>query len=105
MDALALLAHIQDGAGFTFTVLVYLLPLLLYCSWSTLVFLELANAPPPAPRVWAWSLATCCLPFVGPALFLTVGPTRLDRATRWATVGGGAALVALGLILTYTVFR
>src|SRR4051812_24488380 len=105
MEALTLLWQVRDGTGFVYTVLDYLLPLLLYCAWSAMVFAELAWSDVPRSRIWGWSLATIGLPFVGSALFLLAGPSRLDRSTRLAVVGGGSLLVAAGLALTILVLR
>jgi hypothetical protein len=103
MEALTLLWQVRNGTAFVDTVLSYLLPLLLYCAWSSLVFLELAWSGSSSRRVWSWSVATLCLPFLGPALFLLAGPATLTRATRLTVVAGGAALVVLGYLLTFLI--
>jgi len=105
VEIVTLLWQVRDGSGFVYTVLAYLVPLLLYCAWSALVFLELAwNEASPA-EVWRWSAATLLLPLLGPALFLLAGPSRLTRATRLAIVWGGALLVVGGYLLIYFVLR
>jgi len=105
MDPLALFSQARDASGFVYVVLAYLLPVLLYCAWSALVFLDLAWSGADRVTVWRWSLATCCVPLIGAAAFLLVGPSRLVWSVRAAIVLGGTALVAVGYLLIYFVFR
>lgn len=105
MESLVLLWQVRDASGFVYAVLCYLVPLLLYCAWSGLVFLDLAWRGAPGRTVWGWSVAVFALPLVGPAAYLLVGPGRASRAAPVAVVGLGALLAALGYGLVFTVFR
>ena len=73
----------------------YLVPIILYCSWSTLAFLDLARAEETdRGRSVGWALAIIALPALGAALYLLVGKSSIARVVRVGVVLGGIALVA-----------
>lgn len=87
--------------GVLFGVYDYLVPIMLYCAWSTLVFLDLAKAPADdRQRVLRWSAAVLLLPVVGAATYLLWGKSDLRRAIRIGAVAGGLAVVAAAFGLT-----
>lgn len=105
MESLTLLWQVRDGAGFVYTVLAYLVPVLLYCAWSALVFLDLAWSDVARGTAWRWSMATILVPGLGAAAYLVAGPSRLARFLRLSVVWGGATLVAAGYLVIYFVLR
>jgi hypothetical protein len=85
-----------------FGVFDYLLPIMLYCAWSTVAFLDLADRAEREPGVAIrWSAAVLLLPVVGAVAYLLAGRSGLSRRTRLATVGGGAVLVAAAFTVTF----
>lgn len=88
--------------GVLFGVYDYLLPIMLYCAWSTLAFLDLAregNANPSRTR--SWSAAILLLPVAGAAAYLLFGGSVIPRNTRLAVVAGGAAVVLVAFGYTW----
>jgi hypothetical protein len=84
-----------------FGVFDYLVPIMLYCGWSTVAFLDLADRAEQEPAVASkWAAAVLLVPAAGAAAYLLVGRSRLTRSARLATVGGGLLVVALAAILT-----
>lgn len=84
-----------------FGVFDYLLPVMLYCAWSTMALLDLAERaekePGPAAR---WSLAVLALPVVGAVGYLLAGRSQLSRTARLAALTGGVLVVAAASALT-----
>jgi len=77
-----------------FGVYDYLLPIMLYCAWSTLAFLDLARAGDAnRARIRYWSAVILLFPLAGAAGYLLLGGSEIPRLTRLAVVGGGAAVV------------
>jgi hypothetical protein len=84
-----------------FGVYDYLLPLMLYCAWSTLAFLDLARAPEhDRARVLRWSATVLLLPLVGAAAYLLTARSELGRPMRLVAVLGGIVVVAAAAALT-----
>jgi hypothetical protein len=80
--------------GVLFGVYDYLLPIMLYCAWSTLAFLDLARAGEvDRSRTVRWSAAILLFPLAGAAGYLLLGGSAIPRVTRVAVVAGGAAVV------------
>jgi len=76
----------------------FLLPLLLYVVWSTLVLWDLGRRDDLRPAaVWGWALAVFVLPFVGPLAYLAVGGGGLSRPLKLVAVAGGAGAYVLVL--------
>jgi hypothetical protein len=87
--------------GVLFGVYDYLLPIMLYAAWSTLVFLDLARAPDgDRSRVVRWSAIVLLLPLVGAAAYLLFGGSAIRRPVRIGAVAGGIAVVAAAFALT-----
>lgn len=85
-----------------FGVYDYLLPIMLYCAWSTVAFLDLAERAEEEPGVAArWSMAVLLLPVLGAVLYLLAGRSRLSALARRATVFGGLVLVGAAYALTF----
>ena len=81
--------------GVLFGVYDYLLPIVLYCSWSSLVLIDLARSEPERrSRAVGWSAAVLAFPAVGAAAYLLFGRSTLSRVVRLGAVWGGVALVA-----------
>lgn len=79
--------------GVLFGVYDYLLPIMLYCAWSTLAFLDLARAGDAnRARTRYWSAVILLFPFAGAAGYLLFGGSAVPRFTRVAVVAGGAAV-------------
>lgn len=78
----------------------YLLPLLLYVLWSTLALWDLGRRPALQPAViWAWALAVFLLPLIGPLVYLLFGAGQLSGRSRLVTIGGGAAIYVIVLLV------
>ena len=78
----------------------YLLPVLLYVVWSTLALWDLGRRENMSTvSVWLWTFAIFLLPFVGALAYLLIGGAQLGSRTRLVTVGGGAAIYALVLVV------
>jgi Phospholipase_D-nuclease N-terminal len=78
----------------------YLLPLLLYALWSTLALWDLGRRPAlRSGTVWLWAAAVFLLPFVGPIIYLLFGGGEMSRQSRLVTLGGGAAVYVLVLLV------
>lgn len=76
----------------------FLLPLLLYVLWSTLVLWDLGRRHDlRASAVWGWALAVFLLPFAGPLAYFALGGGGLARTVKLLAVGGGAAAYVLTL--------
>jgi hypothetical protein len=87
-----------------FGIYDYLLPIMLYCAWSALAFLDLArSAEDNRGRTWQWSAAILLLPLAGAAGYLLFGSSSLSRLTRVAVVAGGVVVVAAAF--GYTLIR
>ncbi len=85
-----------------FGVYDYLLPVMLYCAWSTVAFLDLADRAEREPGLAVrWSAVVLLLPGAGAAAYLTAGHSSLSRYARFATVLGGLAVVAVAYALTF----
>ena len=77
-----------------FGVYDYLLPIMLYCAWSTLAFLDLARAgDADRSRTLRWSAAILVFPVAGAAAYLLFGSSAIPRLTRVSVVAGGLAVV------------
>ena len=84
-----------------FGVYDYLLPVMLYCAWSTVAFLDLADRAEREPGLAAkWGAAVLLLPGAGAAAYLMAGRSSLSRVARFATVLGGLAVVGVAYALT-----
>jgi len=77
----------------------YLLPLLLYVLWTTLVLWDLGRREDLRDSaVWLWAVGVFALPFLGPLAYLLLAGPRLAARVRWIALGGGIAyVVILGL--------
>lgn len=85
-----------------FGVYDYLLPLMLYCAWSTVALVDLAErAETDRPLATRWAAAILLLPVVGAAGYLLAGRSTLSRVSRHASLLGGLGLVAAAYALTY----
>lgn len=85
-----------------FGVYDYLVPLMLYCAWSTVALLDLSDRFEREPAVATrWSAAVLLLPVVGAVAYLAFGRSSLSRLTRYASVLGGLVLVAASYALTF----
>ena len=84
-----------------FGLFTFVFPVVLYCAWSALAFLDLSqNGTIQRGRVWRWSAAILLLPLVGAAAYLVANPGP-SRASRLAVVAGGAAVMLLAFSLTW----
>jgi hypothetical protein len=72
-----------------FVIYLYLLPILLCAAWTTLAFLDLAEA---RDRTLGWAVAVMLVPLVGAGLYL------LTRAETF-TANGRRAIVIAGLVI------
>jgi hypothetical protein len=84
----------------------YLVPIMLYCAWSTLAFLDLARGDWTGPgrgRSVRWAAVVLAVPALGAIGYLTMGRSDLSRRVRLGTVVGGVVLVALSY--AYTMVR
>ncbi len=87
--------------GVLFAVYDYLVPIMLYCVWSTLAFIDLARAPESdRQRVLKWAAAILLLPLVGAAAYLLAARSELRRPIRVGAVLGGITVVAIAFALT-----
>jgi hypothetical protein len=78
----------------------YLLPVMLYGLWSTLALWDLGRRPGlRAGTVWIWALAIFLLPFLGPLIYLLFGGGQMSRQSRLVTLGGGAVVYVLVLLV------
>lgn len=85
-----------------FGVYDYLLPIMLYCAWSTMALLDLADRAEREPGVATrWSAAVLVVPMAGAAAYLLAGRPLLSRTTRLAAVLGGLTVVAAAYALTF----
>lgn len=85
-----------------FGVYDYLLPVMLYCAWSTVAFLDLADRAEREPGLAArWGVAVLLLPGAGAAAYLLAGRSPLSRLARVGTVIGGLAVVGAAYALTF----
>lgn len=88
--------------GVLFGVYDYLVPIMLYCAWSTLVLLDLAKTEgADRTRVVRWAAIVLLIPVVGAAAYLLGAKSELRRPIRIGAVAGGLAvvLVAMGYTL------
>jgi hypothetical protein len=72
-----------------FVIYLYLLPILLWAAWTTLAFLDLAEA---RDRSLGWAVAVLLLPLIGAGLYL------LTRGESF-TATGRRAMVIAGLLI------
>ena len=85
-----------------FGVYDYLLPMMLYCAWSAVAFLDLADRADQEPgSASRWGAAVLLLPVAGAAAYLLAGRPTLSRVARLATVIGGLVVVAAAYALTF----
>jgi hypothetical protein len=85
-----------------FGVYDYLLPIMLYCAWSTLAFLDLAReGHGNSARSVRWAAAILLLPVVGAAAYLLFGGSTIPRTTRLAVVAGGVAVMTAAFGYTW----
>jgi len=85
-----------------FGVYDYLVPIMLYCAWSTLALLDLARAEPAdRSRGVRWALVIIALPVIGAAAYLLAGKSGLARRTRITVVAGGLLIVGAAFGFTY----
>jgi uncharacterized membrane-anchored protein len=85
-----------------FGVYDYLLPIMLYCAWSTLAFLDLARANDANHgRTWRWSAVILAFPLAGAAGYLLFGGSAMSRTARVAVVAGGIAVAAAAFGYTW----
>jgi hypothetical protein len=78
----------------------YLLPTMLYALWSTLALWDLGRRPGlRSGAVWLWTAAIFLLPFLGPFIYLLFGGGQMSRQSRLVTLGGGAAVYVLVLLV------
>lgn len=84
----------------------YLVPIMLYCAWSTLAFLDLARGDWTGAgrrRSIGWTAIVLAVPVLGAVGYLTVGRSGISRAVRLGAVLGGVVLVAASY--GYTLIR
>ena len=82
----------------------YLLPIMLYCAWSTLVLLDLARSGDgDRGRTIKWTTAVLALPVIGAAAYLLFGKSTMGRGVRVGVVAGG--LLAVVAAYGYTFVR
>ena len=85
-----------------FGVYDYLLPIMLYCAWSTAAFLDLSERAEKEPgMVTRWGAAILLLPVIGAAAYLVAGRSTLSKVSRLVTVAGGVVIVAAAYGLTF----
>jgi peptidoglycan/LPS O-acetylase OafA/YrhL len=78
----------------------YVVPIMLYCAWSALAFLDLARANGDRGRTWRWSLAILLLPVAGAAAYLVWGSSPPSRRAGVAFVTGGLAIMVAAFAIT-----
>lgn len=89
-----------------FGVYDYLLPIMLYCAWSIVALLDLADRAEREPSVAVrWGAAVLLLPVVGALGYLLAGRSTLSRLARHSMVFGGVIVVAAAYALTYSRIR
>ena len=72
----------------------YLLPIMLYCAWSTLALLDLARTgDADGGRTIRWTTAILALPVIGAAAYLLFGKSTMGRSVRLGVVAGGLIVV------------
>lgn len=87
-----------------FAVYDYLLPIMLYCAWSTLALLDLArDGEADRGRTLGWTAAILAVPVVGAGAYLLAARSSLARPVRLGVVLGGVLLVAAAY--AYTMIR
>jgi len=79
----------------------YVVPIMLYCAWSALAFIDLARADGDKGRTWRWSLVILLLPVLGAAVYLVFGSSQKARRTGVAFVTGGLAVMAAAFMITW----
>ena len=80
----------------------YLLPIMLYCAWSSLAFMDLAAAGETGgSRVMKWSAGLLLFPLIGAAAYLLWGNPRMSRFNRIVVVGGGLLVMAVAYGYTW----
>ena len=77
----------------------YLLPFLLYASWSSLAFWDLDRRNLGARTLLLWSLAIFAIPLLGAAAYHIWGRPAIPANFRWALLGGGTAVYLIVLLL------
>ena len=78
----------------------YVVPIMLYCAWSALAFLDLARTNGDRGRTWRWSLVILLLPVVGAAGYLALGTSNGARRTGITVVMSGVAVMAAAFAIT-----
>lgn len=78
----------------------YVVPIMLYCAWSALAFLDLARSKGDQGRTWRWSLAILLLPVVGAAAYLVFGTVNRARRTGITVVISGVAVMVAAFAIT-----
>ena len=78
----------------------YVVPIMLYCAWSALAFIDLARTNGDKGRTWRWSLVILLLPVVGAAAYLVMGSSTGARRSGVAFVTGGLAVMAAAFAIT-----
>jgi len=79
----------------------YVVPIMLYCAWSALAFIDLARADGDKGRTWRWSLVILLLPVLGAAVYLVFGSSQKARRTGVAFVTGGLTVMAAAFMITW----
>ena len=79
----------------------YVVPIMLYCAWSALAFIDLARADGDKGRTWRWSLVILLLPVLGAAVYLVFGSSQKARRSGVAFVTGGLAVMAAAFMITW----
>ena len=79
----------------------YVVPIMLYCAWSALAFIDLARANGDKGRTWRWSLAILLLPVIGAAAYLMFASSQRSRRAGVTFVTGGLAVMAAAFVITW----
>jgi hypothetical protein len=74
-----------------FVIYLYVLPLMLYTTWTTLSIMDLMESQTVGAR-WSTGVIVILLPWVGGAWYLVTRARALGRAARLATVVVGAVI-------------
>ncbi len=87
-----------------FGVYDFILPIMLYCALSALVFLDLAQSEDRgAGRIVGWTAAVLLLPVIGSVAYLAFAGGTLPRARRLTVLI--TSLIVLGAAYGYTFVR
>ena len=96
MPSLFSLSHPMTLFQVWFVVYLYLLPFLLYASWSCLALMDLTERADDDSRI-GWGALIVLLPLLGGACYLLATATTLRRPARVATVVVGLCVWLLPL--------